>query len=158
MEVDNADPASLRHWQQLLGQLGGDASDQPDWSPVDYQAWTLLQREHLNPGSAGGPVHWLRLQPPAPEAGSEVQWQAGDIAEIGLPAIDGQPAPGSREYSVASLPADGRAEFIVRLMTRPDGSPGLASGWLTRDLAVGDPIDMRISRFVEFFTENVGID
>jgi len=83
VEVDNADPASLRHWQQLLGQLGGDASDQPDWSPVDYQAWTLLRREHLNPGSAGGPVHWLRLQPQPGPAGSEVQWQAGDIAEIG---------------------------------------------------------------------------
>jgi len=80
VEVDNADPASLRHWQQLLGQLGGDAGEQPDWTPVEYQSWTLLQREHLNPGSVGGPVHWLRLQPPAE---GEVHWQAGDIAEVG---------------------------------------------------------------------------
>jgi len=71
-------------------------------------------------------------------------WVAGDIAEIGLPVVDGQPAPGSREYSVASLPSDGRAEFIVRLMHRPDGTPGLSSGWLTRDLAIGDEAGMRI--------------
>ena len=80
IEVDNADPAALRHWQQLLGQLGGNASELPDWSPAEYQPWTLLQREHLNPGSPGGPVYWLRLQPPAD---ANVQWQAGDIAEIG---------------------------------------------------------------------------
>jgi len=80
IEVDNADPASLRHWQQLLGQLGGDAGEQPDWVPAAYQPWTLLQRAHLNPGSAGGAVHWLRLRPPAD---GEVHWQAGDIAEIG---------------------------------------------------------------------------
>lgn len=89
VEVDNADPASLRHWQQLLGQLGGDASEQPDWAPAAYQPWRLLQRTHLNPGSAGGAVHWLRLQPPP---GEEVRWQAGDIAEIGprhpAPVVD----------------------------------------------------------------------
>ncbi|TGQ48815.1 sulfite reductase flavoprotein subunit alpha, partial [Mesorhizobium sp. M1C.F.Ca.ET.210.01.1.1] len=44
IEVDNADPAALRHWQQLLGQLGGGASELPDWSPAAYQPWTLLQR------------------------------------------------------------------------------------------------------------------
>ncbi|KAA9000250.1 sulfite reductase flavoprotein subunit alpha [Stenotrophomonas cyclobalanopsidis] len=80
IEVDNADPAALRHWQQLLGQIGGGASELPDWSPADYQPWPLLQREHLNPGSSGGPVYWLRLQPPP---GSDAQWQAGDIAEVG---------------------------------------------------------------------------
>lgn len=80
IEVDNADPAALRHWQQLLGQLGGGVSELPDWSPAEYQDWTLLQRQHLNPGSVGGPVYWLRLQPPV---GSSVHWQAGDIAEIG---------------------------------------------------------------------------
>ncbi len=63
IDVDNADPAALRHWQQLLGQLGGGASELPDWSPAEYQPWTLLQREHLNPGSPSGPVYWLRLQP-----------------------------------------------------------------------------------------------
>ncbi|MCF5091773.1 sulfite reductase flavoprotein subunit alpha [Stenotrophomonas sp. PA-6-5C] len=80
IEVDNADPAALRHWQQLLGQLGGGASELPDWTPAEYQPWTLLQRIHLNPGSVGGPVYWLRLQPPTD---SSTHWQAGDIAEVG---------------------------------------------------------------------------
>ncbi|MBD8695304.1 flavodoxin domain-containing protein [Stenotrophomonas sp. CFBP 13718] len=81
VEVNNADPASLRHWQQLLGQLGGAPTEQPDWTAIDYQPWTLVQRERLNPGSVGGPVHWLRLRPPVDQA--DVRWQAGDIAEIG---------------------------------------------------------------------------
>ena len=55
-----------------------------------------------------------------------------------MPARDGAPAPGAREYSVASLPQDGRLEFVIRLMRSPDGQPGLASGWLTQTLALGD--------------------
>ncbi|HZW16035.1 MAG TPA: oxidoreductase, partial [Brevundimonas sp.] len=96
-------------------------------------------RLHLNPGSPGGEAWLLAFEP----VDHTPDWVAGDIAEIGLPPVDGV-SPGSREYSVASLPADGRVEFIVRRMTRPDGSPGLASGWLTRDLAVGDPVAMRV--------------
>ena len=92
---------------------------------------------HLDPGSPGGEAWLLALEP----IGHAPDWVAGDIAEIGLP---GDPSPGSREYSVASLPADGRVEFIVRLMTRPDGSPGLASGWLTRDLDIGGDVGLRI--------------
>ncbi|WP_305804391.1 sulfite reductase subunit alpha [Stenotrophomonas sp. YIM B06876] len=80
IEVDNADPAALRHWQQLLGQLGGDTGDLPDWTAPDYQSWQLVGRQHLNPGSAGGAVYQLRLRPTA--AGLP-QWQAGDIAEVG---------------------------------------------------------------------------
>lgn len=80
VEVDNGDPASLRHWQQLLARLGPAASEQPDWTPAAYQPWRLLQRTHLNPGSVGGAVYWLRLQPPAD---GQARWQAGDIAEIG---------------------------------------------------------------------------
>ncbi|RZA14088.1 MAG: sulfite reductase flavoprotein subunit alpha, partial [Lysobacteraceae bacterium] len=41
---------------------------------------TLAERVLLNPGSAGGPAFHLVLQPPA---GARMQWQAGDIAEIG---------------------------------------------------------------------------
>ena len=36
----------------------------PDWSAPRYQAWPLLAREHLNPGSPGGAVYRLALQPP----------------------------------------------------------------------------------------------
>ena len=136
VEVDNGDAGAIRHWQHQLGVVTGHAV-QADWTPPAFDRWRLVDRTHLNPGSPGGEAWLLAFEP----VGHAPDWVAGDIAEIGLP---GEPSPGSREYSVASLPSDGRVEFIVRLMTRPDGSSGLASGWLTRDLAVGDAVDMRI--------------
>ena len=139
VEVDDGDTGAVRHWQHQLGLLTG-STIEPDWTPPAFDRWRLVERTHLNPGSPGGEA-WLMAFEPVDHA---PVWAAGDIAEIGLPAVDGQPAPGSREYSVASLPADGRAEFIVRLMHRPDGTPGLASGWLTRDLAPGAEAGMRI--------------
>ena len=139
VEVDDGDTGAVRHWQHQLGLLTG-STIQPDWTPPAFDRWRLVERTHLNPGSPGGEAWLMAFEP----VGHAPVWVAGDIAEIGLPAIDDQPAPGSREYSVASLPADGRAEFIVRLMQRPDGTPGLASGWLTRDLAIGDVAGMRI--------------
>ena len=138
VEVDNGDAGAIRHWQHQLGAVTGHAV-QADWTPPVYDRWRLAARAHLNPGSPGGEAWLLAFEP----IDHTPDWVAGDIAEIGLPAIDGV-SPGSREYSVASLPTDGRVEFIVRRMTRPNGSPGLASGWLTRDLAVGDAVDMRV--------------
>ncbi len=136
VEVDNGDAGAIRHWQHQLGVVTGHAV-QADWTPPAFDRWRLVERTHLNPGSPGGEAWMLAFEP----VDHNPSWVAGDIAEIGLP---GDPSPGSREYSVGSLPADGRVEFIVRLMTRPDGSPGLASGWLIRDLAPGDPVAMRI--------------
>jgi sulfite reductase (NADPH) flavoprotein alpha-component len=190
IEVDNGDAGALRHWQHHLSVLAGHA-DLPDWSAPRYQAWPLLAREHLNPGSPGGEVYRLALQPPA-----DADWRAGDIVEVGprqaeadvaalllasghlassavtwqgdtttigaalaasrLPdadsarALDAQalaetlePLP-HREYSIASLPADGRLELLVRRMFRPDGRLGLGSAWLTRDLRLGAPVAVRV--------------
>ncbi|MFC3607823.1 sulfite reductase subunit alpha [Stutzerimonas tarimensis] len=78
LEADRLDPASLRHWQQQLGQLTGHAPFS-DWQPAEWEAWRLTQRQRLNPGSQGGPVFHLHL---VPESG-EFDWQAGDIAELG---------------------------------------------------------------------------
>lgn len=138
VEVDNGDTGAIRHWQRQLGLLTGHAV-QADWTPPAYDRWRLVERTHLNPGSPGGETWRLAFAP----VDHTPDWVAGDIAEIGLPARDGEPAA-SREYSVASLPSDGRAEFIIRLMTSPDGVPGLGSGWLTQRLSLGDEIGMRI--------------
>ncbi len=139
VEVDNGDAGAVRHWQHQLGLIAG-TTVQPDWTPPALDRWRLAERTCLNPGSPGGEAWRLAFAPVdhAPE------WVAGDIAEIGLPARPGGPTPGSREYSVASVPAEGQAVLIVRRMTRPDGSPGLASGWLTRDLALGDEVGLRV--------------
>lgn len=151
VEVDNGDAGAVRHWQHQLGLLTG-STIQADWTPPAYDRWTLVERRHLNPGSPGGEAWLLGFAP----AGHDPVWTAGDIAEIGLPAAADGTDRGSREYSVASLPDDGRADLIVRRMTRPDGSPGLASGWLTRDLAVGDSVDMRIRANRSFHGPTVG--
>ncbi|MDG2525524.1 flavodoxin domain-containing protein [Stenotrophomonas sp. HITSZ_GD] len=79
VEVDNADPGTLRHWQYLLGQLG-DGTAQADWERPQYQPWRLDARERTNPGCDAGAVFRLSLQP---AQGERPTWQAGDIAEIG---------------------------------------------------------------------------
>ena len=79
VEVDNADPAALRHWQHHVGVLSGQ-TDQPDWTTPRYDRWTLASRRLLNPGSVGGEAWHIELQPPLSTAPA---WQAGDIAEIG---------------------------------------------------------------------------
>jgi len=139
VEVDDGDAGAIRHWQHQLGLLTG-SNAQPDWAPPAYEPWRLVERTHLNPHSPGGEAWLLAFEP----VGHSPGWIAGDIAEIGLPALEGRPSPGSREYSVASLPADGRAELIVRRVHRPDGAPGLASGWLTHGLMQGGEVGMRI--------------
>src|SRR5690606_41588561 len=79
VEVDNGDAGALHHWQHHLGLLA-QVPELPDWSPVAYEPWRLRARIELNPGSAGGPVFDLALEPPAQ---AHPAWQAGDIAEIG---------------------------------------------------------------------------
>lgn len=49
-----------------------------------------------------------------------------------------------REYSIASVPADGRIELILRQMRQPDGRLGVGSGWLTEHAPVGGEIALRI--------------
>lgn len=49
-----------------------------------------------------------------------------------------------RAYSIASLPADGTLQLVVRQMRRPDGSLGLGSGWLTDYAPLGARISLRV--------------
>ncbi|RDJ00083.1 sulfite reductase flavoprotein subunit alpha [Dyella solisilvae] len=78
VEVDNGDPAALRHWQHHLSLLSG-ATDGPDWERPAYQRWRLIERRLLNPDSLGGPCFHLALRP----LDGEATWQAGDLVEIG---------------------------------------------------------------------------
>jgi len=49
----------------------------------------------------------------------------------------------ARDYSLASLPSEGRIELLVRLARRADGQAGRASGWLGQTLAVGTTVPLR---------------
>lgn len=49
-----------------------------------------------------------------------------------------------REYSIASIPAEGALRLLVRQMHRPDGRLGMGSGWLTEYAALDASIDLRI--------------
>ena len=98
-----------------------------------------MQRRCLNPGSSGLPTWFVELEPV--DAGS-ARWQAGDIAEVWCPRVDGEGAV--REYSIASIEADGAVQLLVRQTRAADGSLGLGSGWLTQRLEEGAELQMRI--------------
>ncbi|TCT04689.1 sulfite reductase flavoprotein subunit alpha [Aquabacter spiritensis] len=49
-----------------------------------------------------------------------------------------------REYSIASIPADGRLELVIRQTRNADSSLGIGSGWLTAHATEGETIDLRI--------------
>ncbi|TCZ60840.1 flavodoxin domain-containing protein [Roseicella aquatilis] len=49
-----------------------------------------------------------------------------------------------RDYSIASLPEDGRLELLVRQARHPDGRLGLGSGWLTGHAPLGGHVALRL--------------
>lgn len=145
IEVDKCDDGALRHWQYYLGQLSGYTAF-TDWSKPGYEKWQLCERRFLNPGSAGAPVYFLRLKP-AQASVEATQWIAGDIAEIGPHNDPGLP---HREYSIASTPAKGTLDLLVRQVRKESGELGLGSGWLTQVAAEGSEICLRIRRNTRF--------
>lgn len=55
-----------------------------------------------------------------------------------------------REYSIASVPADGAIHLLVRQQTDSRGQPGIGSGWLTLHAPVGGDIALRVRRNAAF--------
>jgi sulfite reductase (NADPH) flavoprotein alpha-component len=76
----------------------------------------------LNPGSQGGALHLLEW---TPQSGELPRWESGDLVSLCVPADPER----ARDYSIASITADGSLQLLVRESTRADGSPGLASHW-----------------------------
>src|SRR5690606_41515480 len=68
-----------------------------------------------------------RTDPPPPHP---LQWQAGAIP---LLHINNQ----TRDYTIASLPAEGCLRLLVREHHPPSGQTGLGSGWLCHGLEAG---------------------
>lgn len=142
IDVDRGAPAALAAWQHHLSHLAG-TSDAPDWDAPAYGEWRIASRIHLNPGSAGAPLYRIAL---APREGALPAWEAGDLAQVSAPLDPDHP----REYSIASIPSEGRLELLVRLQTRDDGTPGAASGWLCVCSDEDDTIRLRIRAHARF--------
>jgi len=137
IEVDNNHAAALHEWQHRLSHIAG-SDELPDWQAPAYTMWRLAARRLLNPGSSGGPCFHLELEPASDNV--TLDWQAGDLVQVQTPDEPERP----REYSIASLPADGRVHLLVRQEQHADGTLGTASGWLTTQLQPGDSLQMRI--------------
>jgi sulfite reductase (NADPH) flavoprotein alpha-component len=134
VDVDNGDEAALLAWREQLGRVAG-SSAVADWQDGAFAEWRLVERRHLNPGSAGGAVFHIELQP-----GVQLSWQAGDLLQVLAPGDPGRP----RDYSIASVPADGRVHLLVRQERHADGSLGVASGWLTTGVPPGAAVRARV--------------
>jgi len=145
IDVDKNSAAALAEWQHHVGRLAGTV-DTPDWEAPAYGEWHINERVLLNPGSAGAPLYRLAL---VPAAGTLPAWEAGDLAQVSPPLDPDHP----REYSIASLPQEGRLELLVRLQRREDGTPGAGSGWLCEGAATGsdgDAIHLRLRAHERF--------
>ena len=136
IEVDNSDDGALAAWRSQWQSAGTETPDEVDDS-LAFRPWRLATRRHLNPGSAGAPIYRLDFTAPA---GSEPHWASGDLVQIALESDPTRP----RDYSIASIPADGELALLVRQERHPDGSLGLASGLLTDTLAPGDTAALRL--------------
>ena len=142
IEVDGDEASALAHWHQRLAELG--AGESVIEVPQAYGRWRLIDRVCLNPGGAGLPTYHLSFEP----LDGVFDWAAGDIAEIIPQALQhrgDQPSRlPAREYSIASLPTDGRLELIVRQVRRDDGELGIGSGWITAGLPLNGEIELRV--------------
>ncbi|WP_394375533.1 sulfite reductase subunit alpha [Stutzerimonas frequens] len=69
---------------------------------------------------------------------------AGDLHGLDAEALLALPLLPHREYSIASIPADGAVQLVVREASHADGTPGLGSGWLCRYAVIGEEVDLRI--------------
>src|SRR5690606_31725959 len=106
----------------------------PDGSPGVGSGWLC---NHVAPG---GRVD-LRIRANPGFRGPDVD----DIHGLDAQAVAArlQPLP-HREYSIASAPGEHRLCLLLRRMLRPDGSPGVGSGWLCNHVAPGGRVDLRI--------------
>lgn len=143
IDMDGADAGALQAWQQAVGTLAPGAGAVP-WQSAPFTEWRVVSRQRLNAGSLGGTIVELGLQPP-----EAVTWEPGDLAELRVPADPAHP----RSYSIASIAQNGVLQLLVRASTRPDGTPGLASHWLTQQLQPGDTVALRVRAHRQFRLE-----
>jgi sulfite reductase (NADPH) flavoprotein alpha-component len=150
VQVDDRDSRALRQWSHYLRPLTGRVDDFT-LTEKPFRPWRLVERRHANPGSAGGAVYYLHFHPEDGRA----EWEAGDIAQIAAGQSWADFRAGSREliqreFSIANSADTGRIELLVRCMRTENGQAGVASGFLTARLPLGDAIPLRVRRNPSF--------
>ena len=127
IEADDLDPAALKRWHDLLAGLGGQETVHVDAGLL----WRLETRTRLNP-LGDNPLYHLSF------TGQTIGWQAGDLVEITTP--NGH----RRDYSIASLPEEGRLDLYVREVRKDNGERGDGSGLLIENIQAGDSLPLRV--------------
>ena len=142
IDVDDANEHALARWRFQVSLLCNNGVTL-DWTAPALSDWTLAERTLLNADSPGAGAYHIALTPPA---GVVPVWAAGDIAAIQPQSVNGDAGAdvAPRDYSIGSLPTDGRIELLVRRMTHPDGTLGLGSGWLTQHAEIGASVPLRL--------------
>ncbi|HUH54471.1 MAG TPA: sulfite reductase flavoprotein subunit alpha [Rhodanobacter sp.] len=166
-------PPRYQQWQlaerQLLnaGSLGGPCFHlalRPLQGAASWQAGDLVD---IGPRHAPADVaQWLSAH--ALDGNAMVMFGKESLSLASLLARCRLPAPGEmagldetavaarlqllphREYSIASVPADGAIHLLVRRQSTPDGTPGIGSGWLTMHAPIGSEIALRVRRNAAF--------
>lgn len=166
-------PPRYQPWQlaerQLLnaGSLGGlcfHLALRPLQGAASWQAGDLVD---IGPRHAPAAVaQWLSAH--ALDGSATVTFEKETLTLASLLARCRLPAPGEvtgldetavaarlqllphREYSIASIPADGSIHLLVRQQSNPDGTPGIGSGWLTMHAPIGSEIALRVRRNAAF--------
>lgn len=122
---------------------------EPAPPPVEqppYAPWRLITRTLANPGSAGGPLYRLRLEPEE----SLPRWRAGAVAHVYCGPAREVLEPGAvasslaGDYMVGSLPGEGAVELVVRRVPTTGPNGGRRSGWLCEEIAPDDRVALAL--------------
>lgn len=127
IEVDDLDAVAMKKWHDLLTSLGGQETVHADAGLL----WRLETRTRLNP-LGDNPLYHLSF------TGQTADWQAGDLVEITTPHGH------RRDYSIASLPEEGRLDLYVREVRKENGERGDGSGLLIESIQMGDNLSLRV--------------
>ena len=123
----------LPHWQ------AGDIAEIGPHHPPAAVEHLLLQagfdpKQLVEPGQSLANSLVSKRLPSGPE----------ELRGLDPGALLALPALPHREYSIASIPAEGCIELLVRECRAPDGQLGLGSGWLCHHAALNGQIDVRV--------------
>ena len=157
------EPWTLAERRELNpGSVGGGAFHLAMTPPTESAAhWVAGDIAEIGPRHSPSAVATLLDQAGlASDANVVIDGQSQSLADLlvgsHLPDIDEirgmkaqvladtlKPLP-HREYSIASLPSDGSLQILLRRLLRPDGTPGIGSGWLCDYAPLGGEIALRL--------------